>query len=140
MTPDTRQLAAHLALALARHENACARDGIRTPSEVTTIRELLTRAATDRQEPTLLATSSTDLDSGCVVNNPVLTIAETARLLSVSKRTVERLIASGALVAVRMGSAATRVRRIDLDAYLAGLSHPTGFRETMTKKDTSGCD
>ena len=48
---------------------------------------------------------------------PLRDVAETAKLLYVSKKTVRRLIASGALVAHRVGRS-VRVSDTDLRAFL----------------------
>ena len=48
-----------------------------------------------------------------------LTVAEIADLLKVNQQTVRNWIDDGALAAVRVGARRVRVRRIDLDAYLA---------------------
>lgn len=50
--------------------------------------------------------------------NPLLTIAQVATALSVSERTVYRLIADGKLVTVKIADNTTRVRESDLDEFL----------------------
>lgn len=50
----------------------------------------------------------------------LLTLPETAHLLAVSRSTVERLVARGDLLGVRVAGS-TRIRRGDLDAYIAAL-------------------
>jgi excisionase family DNA binding protein len=52
----------------------------------------------------------------------LLTVPESALALGVSRRTTWRLIATGALRAVRVGVRSTRVRTTDLERYLADLS------------------
>lgn len=50
----------------------------------------------------------------------LLTIKAVAIKLSVSQRTVWRLVSEGRLTCVRLGGS-TRVRREDLEAFVAGL-------------------
>lgn len=70
----------------------------------------------------------------------VLTINydEAARRLGVSRRTVQRLVASGELPTVELGGAC-RVRTADLVAYVDGLApRHSGFRDDVrTKKVAS---
>lgn len=51
----------------------------------------------------------------------LLTVAETALALGVSARQVWRLVATGALPAVKLGRRSTRIRSADLERYLASL-------------------
>ncbi len=47
----------------------------------------------------------------------LLSVANVAEALSVSERTVRRLLASGELSVVRLGRS-VRIRQLDLDAYI----------------------
>ncbi len=51
----------------------------------------------------------------------LLTVPESALALGVSNRKLWRLIATGALPAVRVGARSTRIRASDLEEYLAAL-------------------
>jgi excisionase family DNA binding protein len=51
-----------------------------------------------------------------VDNSELLTVADVARYLGISKHTVYRWIASGRLPALRLSRKVIRVRRLDLDA------------------------
>ncbi len=52
---------------------------------------------------------------------PLLTLDEAARLLAVSRRTVERLIDAGRIRPIRIGRA-VRVTEREVEAYLAAAS------------------
>lgn len=58
----------------------------------------------------------------------LLTVEEVAVRLRVSGRTVRRMLTSGALVGFRVHRGAWRVRRADLDAYVAGAMRATSVR------------
>ncbi|NMR19175.1 helix-turn-helix domain-containing protein [Cellulomonas fimi] len=53
-----------------------------------------------------------------------LTVAEVADRLRVTERFVRRLIATGELRAVRVGSRVVRVRQVDIDALLEPVHGP----------------
>ena len=52
----------------------------------------------------------------------LLTLAGVATLLQVSERTVQRLVANRVLSCVRLTPRVIRIRRGDLEAYVAGLT------------------
>ena len=58
-------------------------------------------------------------------HGPLLTVAHVSLALSVSERTVRRLLASGELSVVRLGRS-VRVRQLDLDAYIGRQLHAGG--------------
>ena len=135
MNGRNRELFAHLALAVSRYVAEAGRDGITVPSEVIGVRDLLVDCAQRRQDATPLEVTAVSSDDGGMTSNPMLTKRETAAALRVSTRTVDRLIASGALSAVKV-EGATRVRRGDLEAYIAQLT-PRSFRDDVTSKDSA---
>ncbi len=49
----------------------------------------------------------------------IYTVAQAAQYLKVCEKTVRRLIASNKLVASRIGGRALRIKKEDIDAYLA---------------------
>ena len=55
----------------------------------------------------------------------LLSVANVAEALSVSERTVRRLLASGELSVVRLGRS-VRIRQIDLDALIGRQLHTGG--------------
>ena len=65
--------------------------------------------------------SSRDQDGAAMEPPVLLDVGAVARLMLTSQSTVKRLIASGELPSVRVGSRVVRIRRSDLDAFLAGL-------------------
>jgi excisionase family DNA binding protein len=130
-----RELFAHLALALSRYERESCRDGQAVPPELGVIRAFVMDCAQQRQDATRLGDVEVATHDEGMTSNPMLTRRETAAALRCSARTVDRLIASGALVAVKV-EGSTRVRRIDLETYIANLS-PRSFRDDVTSKDTA---
>lgn len=61
------------------------------------------------------------MGSGSLPDSPLMTVAEVAEVLRVSRMTVYRLIKAGELTAIRVGKN-YRVRRRDLEGYLASGS------------------
>lgn len=55
----------------------------------------------------------------CVMGDEIYTVAQTAQYLKVCDKTVRRLIASNKLVASRIGGRSLRIKKEDIDAYLA---------------------
>jgi excisionase family DNA binding protein len=51
-----------------------------------------------------------------------LTPAEVAAILKIPRERVYRLCSSGALASIPLGENTRRIRRVDLDAYLADLA------------------
>ena len=103
-------LMAHLALALDRYSRELRRAGGRAPLEVEQFRATICDRL--RQEATSLARVDEWLD-GAAMQPALLTRAETARLLAVSERSVDRLVATGALRPVRLlGSSRFRVQDV----------------------------
>jgi excisionase family DNA binding protein len=86
-------------------------NGLRWPIELESLRLL----ANQRQGAPQFAT---DADSG---ERLVVTYKEAARRLSVSERTINRLIAKGDLPKVVIGDDCHRITIADLEAYTEGL-------------------
>lgn len=59
--------------------------------------------------------------------NEIYTVAQTAQYLQVCEKTVRRLINANKLVASRVGNRSLRIKKTDIDVYLA--EHKTGRRE-----------
>ena len=53
------------------------------------------------------------------MGDEIYTVAQTAQYLKVCDKTVRRLIASNKLVASRIGGRSLRIKKEDIDAYLA---------------------
>ncbi|TDD26541.1 DNA-binding protein [Kribbella turkmenica] len=85
----------HLALALAEHLKWCRRQAIAAPPELAALLDTLTDS--DRQQPPKVPAEP-------VIGDGWLISYETAaRLLSVSRRTVERMVSDGKLQPVPVG-------------------------------------
>lgn len=139
MTADrSRQVFAHLAIALSEHSRSAGRSGLVVPGEVLALRDIALSLATERQGATPLAVPVAAVDDEAMSKDSLLlTKRDAARELRVSVRTVERLIAAGDLAAVVVG-ASPRIRRADLAAYVDRLNpSPSSFREGITTKEKS---
>jgi excisionase family DNA binding protein len=113
------RLAAHVAAALALWRAQLRRDRIAAPAGFDDLLALATRRATSR-----LDTPSVDELAGLADARPVplmLTKNAAAAALSLSTRTVDRLIGEGRLAAVKVGTA-TRVRVADLECFAEELN------------------
>ena len=133
----SRQVFAHLAIALSAHVKSAGRSGLVVRVEVLTLRDLAQNLATARQDATPLAVPSEPGEADVMAPRDalLLTKRDAAAALRVSTRTVERLIAAGTLRAVTVGSS-PRIRRADLEAYVESLTPaPSSFREAMTTKE-----
>lgn len=136
MNERSRELLAHLALALSRYEREAGRDGVAVPPELGVLRVFLTDCAQRRPEATEGAGGALLTDGGGMTEHVLLlSRRQVAGALGCSSRTVDRLIAAGTLAAVKV-EGSTKVRRGDLDAYIAGLS-PGSFRERVNQKGTA---
>lgn len=119
-------LAGHVAVALARHRQALRREQLTVPDGFGDLLDAMTRLARQGRDTTDLA-SATDLSDYAPVPAPLLlTKAEAAEALSMSVRNLDRVVASGRLQAVRTGAASVRIRRVDLEAYVASLEPVSG--------------
>jgi len=114
---DAELLLRHLEVALRRHAAELRRDGRPVPSCVVSA---VTTVASLRHIATRLDPNADAADAGGMASL-LLAKRDAGRLLAVSERTVERLIAAGTLPAVRLSDGATRVRRTDLESYADGL-------------------
>lgn len=136
MNGRNRELFAHLALAMSRYEVEARRDGVAVPAELAVLRGFFMDCAQRRPEATEGAGGPSLADGGGMTEHALLlSRRQVAGLLACSTRSVDRLIAAGTLQAVKV-EGSTRVRRGDLDTYIAGLS-PRSFREQVVEKDTA---
>jgi excisionase family DNA binding protein len=62
--------------------------------------------------------------------NELLTRGQVCRLCQISTQTVIRLEQSGALPSLRLGAGSVRIRRSDLEKFLANCTAPKADRET----------
>lgn len=131
------EMLSHIAVALAVHARAMARNGMPLPDGFVELVDLVEGAASyasPRQVAPSLAGAVLGIDGAVMERSELLSKAGAGQILNVSPRTVDRLIASGDLIAVRIAGS-VRIRRADLDAYVAALT-PRSFRDSLQAKDT----
>jgi len=114
---EAELLLRHLEVALRRHVESLRRDGAPVPGCVVSA---VTTVATVRLAATRLDPNADTADAG-EVPSLLLVKRDAGRLLGVSERTVERLIAAGSLPAVRLCDGAVRIRRTDVEAFADSL-------------------
>lgn len=120
----------HLTVALSRHVHQLHRKGLHAPLAVEELVVLLTQLSrvrqgapatdTERQTRSTLARNSRSAQHAPVPDRLLVTKKEAAERLSVSVRTIHRLVAGGMLPQVHIGSL-PRFRVRDLEAYVQGL-------------------
>ena len=120
------ELLRHLTFALSGHVRRMRQEGLAVPREVEDLKSLLVQIARIRQGATPLADGR---DTGQYASMPdrlLITKGEVAERLSVSVRTIERLVATGRLPQVHVEHSA-RFRVTDLEAYVNSLTEsPSG--------------
>ncbi len=110
----------HLARALHEHRRWCRANGQELPAGLAQLALLADRNGQTRP----------DRSSGGLLTNaaPVAiayTYAEAGAVLSVSERTIRRLVEEGRLRAITVaGERSRRIHRSDLEAYAESLRHP----------------
>lgn len=104
-------VAEHVVMALMTYRRRLHRSGLAAPPAFD---EFLSQVASGRLVASDSASTVDDREALC------MKFSRVADLLAVSERTVDRLVASGALPVVEVGGA-PRVRIADLDAYVQGL-------------------
>jgi len=135
---DGREVAAHVALALSRYVRESRVDAVWVPDEVERLAVLLADVASRRQGETSMDPAA-DAGHGRLMDTAstlLLNRRELAHALRCSVRTVDRLIGSGALVAVKI-EGSTRVRRSDLDEYVSRLAPRRSFHDRVATKGQS---
>ena len=132
MKSTNRVLLGHVAVALSRYVKELRREGVTAPSEVLALAEFVADCVTPRQDASRLGAGGDQPDSEDMKVYPMLTKREAAAALRCSVSTVERLIRAGSLTAVKV-EGSTRIRRVDFDFYIAGLTH-NSFRHAVEEK------
>ncbi|SDP46401.1 DNA binding domain-containing protein, excisionase family [Klenkia soli] len=117
---EAEELLAHIAAALALHARRLRSEGLPVPPALLVAATWATDCVRTRQVATSLDRLVELLD-GERVEKMLLTKDQAATALGVSVRTLDRVVASGALTLVKVEGSA-RIRRADLDGYVAGLS------------------
>lgn len=121
-------LAAHLAVALARHREELARSGRPRPTGLVDLEALAVEIARDARGQTGTGgDSQVDAAAGSAYNgrHELLSQREAAEVLGVSPRTIRRMLDRQELAGVPVGGR-RRVRRADLEA----LTHPANTEES----------
>jgi excisionase family DNA binding protein len=115
------ELVRHLTVALSNHVRGMHREGLAVPHEVEELTSFFVHIARIRQDATPIADGR---DTGQYASMPdrlLITKGEVAERLSVSVRTIERLVATGRLPQVYVEHSA-RFRVTDLEAYVNSLT------------------
>jgi excisionase family DNA binding protein len=115
------EVLAHLALAMIRHARQLRQEGLRVPALVDELTGFLAQCVRSRLAATPLDGVRWAAHDGRVARRLLVTKAEAAEQLSVSVRTIERLVAAGRLPLVHVEGAA-RLRQADLEAYVDSLA------------------
>jgi excisionase family DNA binding protein len=111
---------AHLAVALSIHERRMRGRGVPVPPLVGELAAFLRDCARIRQDPPSMDKASQGAHDHETAKL-LLTKGDAAMSLSVSVRTVERLIAGGRLPVVHV-EGSCRIRAVDIASYVAGLA------------------
>jgi excisionase family DNA binding protein len=112
------ELSGHIAIAMRKHRQWAAKQGIRLPAEFPDIERLFTSKATRGQAGTPLD-DLWEFRESRVMEPKLMTYDEAAGVLACSTRTVKRLIASGHLNPVKLGGGVSRLRVVDVNALTA---------------------
>ncbi|HSU12368.1 MAG TPA: helix-turn-helix domain-containing protein [Pseudonocardia sp.] len=112
---------AHLALAMTRYARDLRRDRLSVPPMIDELAALLRSCARSCPPTTRMDDEESTTQDGTVAGPLLITKAEAGEYLSVSIRTVERLISGGKLPLVHVEGAA-RLRVTDVEAYVASLT------------------
>ena len=131
-----RILALHLSTAIAAHRRQLRRDAVPCPPGLAELEVLLLDVARNGgQMRPEFAPAARGFDNFRMDDRLLLTYEEAGKLLGLAERSVRRLVADGKLLAVDTGRGSSRIRRADLEAYVATLG-PKSFREGITVKTT----
>lgn len=114
------QLVRHLTHAVSAHVHWLYRQGLAAPPELESLNEFLLQVARNRQDTSTAAMPIDPGQSAAMSERLLVTKSEAAERLSVSIRTVERLVSSGRLPQVHV-ERSVRFRLSDLESYVTGL-------------------
>lgn len=122
---STLEVIVHLALALSAHERRARAEGTTLPNVVTDLTQILLECARVRQGASPVDAVRTGINDPAVTSPLLVSKGDAARLLSVSLRTVDRLISSGRLPVIHIDGA-SRIRLADLSSYVERLAEESG--------------
>jgi excisionase family DNA binding protein len=111
----------HLTFALSAHVRRLRQEGLPVPTEFEELAGFLAHCAWNRPGPPDIAEEHNEEQHAPMLDRLLVTKGEAAEWLSVSVRTIERLVATGRLPQVHV-ERAVRFRVRDLQAYVDGLS------------------
>ena len=114
------EMAAHLVNAIARYRRDLRRWDAPAPPGLGDVESLMLKSARRRQESTCRPVPSALVDDE-PMTPLLLTREQTAGLLNMHERTIDRLRARGELPALRIGGL-VRFRRSDVEDYVARMS------------------
>jgi excisionase family DNA binding protein len=123
--PRAPEILRHLTFALSSYLRRPCHDGVEVPHEVEELTNFLIQVVRTRQFPPIPADRRGTVHYAQMPDRLLITKGEVAERLSVSVRTIERLVATGRLPQVYVERSA-RFRVKDLEAYVNSLadSHP----------------
>lgn len=124
---------AHLVTALRFHVQWCKENALVVPADLLGLLGHASKCDRDRQGPTAARLAEVLADHVAMNHALAVTYADAAGLLRCSKRTVERLVHDGVIPTVDVAGT-RRIRRADLDAYVAGLPPGPSFRDSIRTK------
>jgi excisionase family DNA binding protein len=110
----------HLALALTRYTRHLRQDRLSVPPAIDELAAVLVHCARMRPAATRMDDEEPASQDNAVARRLLVTKVEAAEYLSVSVRTVERLVAAGQLPLLHI-EGASRLRLEDVEAYVASL-------------------
>lgn len=137
MNTRTRWVLAHLVTALGQYEATQRGQGKDIPREMRALRAFVQDLANLRQGATNVAPPPDAAQPGAMTTQLLLTKAQTSRILGVSVRTLDRVIARGDLATVTIGDGSVRIRRADIDTYVANLAPRPRMRDSLEMKGTA---
>lgn len=133
---DERQ-AGYLSLALELLHRRLSDDALTMPDELTEFQRQVTNSARAGQARPTGAVQREVAHPAPVKPGLLLTEDETAETLRASTRSIRRLVAAGKLPAVKLNGR-TRYRRVDVEAYVAGLGPATSMAARTEFKTSEG--
>jgi len=115
------ELLRHVTFALSGHVRRMHQEGLAVPRDVEELTSFLLQIARIRQDATPIADGRGTGHYASMPDRLLITKGEVAERLSVSVRTIERLVATGRLPQVHVEHSA-RFRVTDLEAYVNSLT------------------
>ena len=131
---ETSEALAFISHAIVRHAGVRRRDGLPVPAMALAVARWCADQARNGEDRQPLDVGDVARDVGIMDDQLLLTGKDTGILLRCSERTVRSLITRGLLPAIKVGGA-TRIKRSDLDAFIAARPPAARFRDDVEVKD-----